>query len=440
MVASNELRRFLDALDSRRQRMLRFADANAQTSGDDPSQLHSDLTELREQLVVADEELRVQQEQLDQNRNLAAAVAGGYATLIQCTSDALVLTNESGAVLSASAQAQSLIAPVLGAAPRPIANWFTMPDRGAIRSAISTLKRSADRSVDLGTLTLRAADGPGAEVSVTAVVVLRLSDEQFRLVWSLTPVRVPGPTTEVTGERQVGGETDPGGLLIVAGQRLSTSRSLDDVLQSIIDGARSCFRAATFIDIYLADRQAAGRRRRWSDIPAQHLNDLQRGLGEGPALDALEGQETISADLPSDPRWPRLATVVPAALRASLTIPLYGEDRPAAALMLLSDRPHAFDIVDRQAVRLFGVQAGLALERTLTEESLRVAIRRREIVGPAIGVLAERYRIDTGAAMDALREASRTTNVKVTELASEILRTGRVPESVKRLIRTRTRA
>lgn len=435
-IASNELQQLVHALDSRRRRLLRWTEA----SGDDPSDIQAELTELSEHLLVAEEELRVQREQLDQNQAVATSIATSYATMVQWSADAVVLTNENGAVLSASQKAQTLVAPTQGAGPRPIPTWFALADRSTVRSGISILTRSDEPSLDLGILSLRGTDGPEAAAAVSVTRVLRLSERQCRLVWSFTPIAasesVPDPTSDFTCSDSLDVETELGRLSDI-GARLSRSRSVDEVLQTVADGARICFPAVRFADIYLPDRQAAGRGRRLADTPAQHLNALQRGLHEGPALDALTGRATISTDLPTDPRWPRLATVVPTYLRAAMALPLYRAGRPAAALMLLSDRPHAFDTVDRQAVHLFGVQAGLCLDRAVTEESLDGAIRRREIVGPAIGILAERYRIDTGAAVEALREASQRINVKVIELASEIVRTGRVPEAVEQSARSR---
>lgn len=109
---------------------------------------------------------------------------------------------------------------------------------------------------------------------------------------------------------------------------------------------------------YLPDRQAAGRTR-YGDVPAQHLMELQRGLGEGPA----------------SMHWPERKRVT------------------------------------------------------------RTAIAARETIGPAIGVRSESYYIDTDSAFQALRQASQATNIKVVELAADILQTRQVPEAVARTVR-----
>lgn len=212
---------------------------------------------------------------------------------------------------------------------------------------------------------------------------------------------------------------------------LSAAGSADEVLQGLTPGVRRCVPSVVFAGVYLPDRQLSGRAA-YGDAPAQHLIALQRGLGEGPALDALAGQDICSDDLGADLRWPRLATVIPASLRAGSAVPLYSAGHPIAALVLLSDRPRAIDPAAQQAARFFAIHAGLALERAITVDSLQQAIRARETVGPAIGILSERYHIDAGDALEALRQASQVTNTKVTELATRILQTGRTSEAVAR--------
>lgn len=215
---------------------------------------------------------------------------------------------------------------------------------------------------------------------------------------------------------------------------LSASGSADEVLQGLPPGICRCVPSVVFAGVYLPDRQLSGRAA-YGDAAAQHLIALQRGLGEGPALDALEGQDVFSDDLGADLRWPRLATVIPASLRAGAAVPLYSAGRPIAALVVLSDRPRAIDPAAQQTAHFFAIHAGLALERAITVNSLQQAIRARETVGPATGILAERYHIDVGDALEALRQASQATNTKVTELATQMLQTGRTPDAVARTVR-----
>jgi len=397
-------------------------------------QNRAELTELSEQLLVADEELRVQQEQLDQTRMVAESAASSYSRLVESSLEALVLTDENGAVIQASPPAQTLVGQVVGTPRLPIPAWFAAPHRRMVRSAISTLKRAGEQSLDLGWLPLRSGDSPAPEVFVSATVVLRVSDQRCRLLWRLAPIPAHGPglrvaeTTSREDSNAVGSDLGPLTDVVL---ELSQSRSVDEVLEAILVGVRRLIPRVVFSDVYLPDRKAVHRPRP-TDSPAQHLNDLQRGLDEGPAVDALAGQEAYSPDLPMDVRWPRLATVIPSNLRTGMAIPLNSASRPVAALVLVSDRPHALSSADQQLARIFALQSGLAVDRATTEESLRAAIHRRQIVGPAIGILAERYHIDTEAAIDALRETSQQTNIKMIELPADILRRRQIPTAVAR--------
>jgi len=337
----------------------------------------------------------------------------------------LVVTNQNGSVLRSSPSARSLIEQATIAPPRAIANWFPVSERNKVRSAIGTLTSSQARSTDLGRLTLGSSpEKIISDVQVSATVVLRLNERECRLLWRLT---APSEQADVGAAF---------GALPAVALRLATSRSVDEVLAATVDGVRTCVPSVVFADVYLRDRHAADRRQ-FGDTPAQHLNQLQRGLREGPAVDALAGREIWSTDLPNDLRWPRLATVIPTFLRAGMAIPLHGAHGPMAALVLVSGRAHAFDATVQRAARLFALHAGLALDRAITEEALRRAVDIRSAVGTATGVLAERYRIDADVAYAALRRASQDSNVKIIELAEEIVNTRQIPRLIDDLIRNR---
>jgi PAS domain S-box-containing protein len=433
VIPSEELQHFLDDLDDRRQRLLRLTGP----AGADAMAMRDELAELSERLMVADEELRVQQEELHQTRTVADSVSRGYADLVDSAADALVLTDENGAVLRSSRAARRLTGQGPSAALRPIATWFQVTDRAAVRAAISAAKRPGGGTVELGGMTVRKANGSQTGVLVTATVAVRLSERHSRLLWRLTPLESARPDLRVVPDDGAHEETDHGTddveRLTDVIIRLSRADCLDDVLVAIADGARSYVPSVVFADVYLSDRQAAERRS--GDSSLRHLNELQRGLGEGPALDALAGQEISSPDLQVDLRWPRLGTVVPTVLRAAMAFGLPVDGRPIGALTLVSDRVAGFDEHAERAARIYAVHAGLAVQRVVTEESLRRAMTARQRVGQAVGMLVERYGVDAETAFGLLRQASQATNTKVSRLAEELLRSGRVPDAVGRLAR-----
>jgi hypothetical protein len=55
---------------------------------------------------------------------------------------------------------------------------------------------------------------------------------------------------------------------------------------------------------------------------------------------------------------------------------------------------------------------------------LQIALDHRTMIGQAVGILSERYGIDTATAFDALRRVSSQTNRKLFEIAQELATTG----------------
>ena len=57
------------------------------------------------------------------------------------------------------------------------------------------------------------------------------------------------------------------------------------------------------------------------------------------------------------------------------------------------------------------------------QESLRGAIDTRDLIGQAKGILMERYHIDAVRAFEMLRELSQSENVKLVDIAKQVIDT-----------------
>jgi AmiR/NasT family two-component response regulator len=141
-------------------------------------------------------------------------------------------------------------------------------------------------------------------------------------------------------------------------------------------------------------------------------------------------------DLDNDLRWPRFAPQASAAgMRSMLALPLtaYGLH---GALNLYARYPAAFGVVDRAKATILASLAGLALSAAHSHEdeerradSLHVALSTRETIGEALGILMERERITADQAFDILRRASLHLNIKLQEVAQNLVDTGEKPDT-----------
>jgi hypothetical protein len=168
----------------------------------------------------------------------------------------------------------------------------------------------------------------------------------------------------------------------------------------------------------------------------RELDRLQSHAGEGPCLDAATlGSTVYAADLIDDTRWPTFApAAVAAGVRSVLAYSLSAGR--LSALNLYAHLPAAFGATDRAQAQLFATLARLALDTAESHaadsrntESLTAALRTRELIGQAQGILMERERITASQAFDLMRRASQRMNIKVRDIAEALVETGESPEA-----------
>jgi ANTAR domain/GAF domain len=211
--------------------------------------------------------------------------------------------------------------------------------------------------------------------------------------------------------------------------------TVQGTLQRIVDLAERAVDGCEAAGILLDDRgkviTAAA-----SSALVDVVDRLQIEANEGPCLDASNEKSTFyAADLIDDDRWPTFGpSAVAVGVRSVLAFSL-SDDRPSA-LNLYAKLPSAFGATDRAQGLLFATLARLALdsaeERAFEEKraiNLAEALRTRELIGQAQGILMERERITGDQAFDVLRRASQHMNIKLREVAETLIETGESPDT-----------
>lgn len=151
---------------------------------------------------------------------------------------------------------------------------------------------------------------------------------------------------------------------------------------------------------------------------------------DGPVIEALTFCEPRQlADTATDQRWPAFsAQLAESGYRSCLVLPLAARSEPTAALTLYSAQPHQFSEVSHDLVLLFALHAGVAFDnialyqdsRKLIEQ-LQNALKTRAIIGSAQGILMHRNSHDTATSFDAMRVASQNHNIKLRDLAAQVV-------------------
>ena len=155
------------------------------------------------------------------------------------------------------------------------------------------------------------------------------------------------------------------------------------------------------------------------------LDAAQYELQEGPCYDAaVDVAYVVSPHLAADERFPRYGPLaVEAGVRAQAGIRLFETPSPTAqgALNLYSRDVGSFEDISIVG-QLFAHQAALALDYAREIANLREAIRTRQLIGRAVGIVMERYGLNEQRAFAFLARVSQTRNVKLHLIAEELVR------------------
>lgn len=158
-----------------------------------------------------------------------------------------------------------------------------------------------------------------------------------------------------------------------------------------------------------------------TDTLVRQLDEVQYELEEGPCLDAVTEEElVVVGDLHADPRWPRYGRRAAAAgVRAQAAIRLRN-GRFVTGLNLYSAKINGISEPLDEA-RLVARHARVVLGYAGQLETLAGALDSRSDIGNAIGILMERYKIDSDRAFEFLVRVSKNTNTKLRILAQQII-------------------
>jgi GAF domain-containing protein len=165
--------------------------------------------------------------------------------------------------------------------------------------------------------------------------------------------------------------------------------------------------------------------------PPHVLDSLQNQTGEGPCIDAARDQSVIVIDnATTDSRWPRFnERAIELGLSSMLCVPLWVDRSRLGTLSFYSQKPDAFSVHHRRLAELYAAHAAIALADAQRTAQLQQALRNRDVIGQAKGILVERNKITSDAAFACLALASQHTNTKLIAVAHHLVETGELLDS-----------
>ena len=90
-------------------------------------------------------------------------------------------------------------------------------------------------------------------------------------------------------------------------------------------------------------------------------------------------------------------------------------------MTLYSRQPDAFDCEAEAVGAVLAAHAGVALATAREREHLQEALHSRDVIGQAKGILMIREGVDEDGAFDILRRASQRMNLKLREIAQQVV-------------------
>lgn len=167
-----------------------------------------------------------------------------------------------------------------------------------------------------------------------------------------------------------------------------------------------------------------------SDDLAATADRLQQEHREGPALDTLWDEESLYVpDLADDPRWPHWGPGLMelTGVRSVLTFRLFTLKDIIGALSMYSAKADAFTTEDKAEGQALAARIAIAVLAAQRLEQYESALDSRTIIAQACGLVMERYDIDGARAFALLTRLSQTQNIKVRDVAAELVLTRHLP-------------
>ena len=209
-----------------------------------------------------------------------------------------------------------------------------------------------------------------------------------------------------------------------AARTINEARTLEETLQTIAETALLSIPSVEHVGVsVLDDHGNAVTKAATSDLVIE-LDNLQYSLDEGPCVDSLRGSNLVAAPhIRHDQRWPRYVPgAVQHGLKAQLAVKLSLGDRvTVGGLNMYSTGSEDIDPQAPGIADLFATHAALALAKAQEIDDLQQALKTREVIGQAVGLLMQRYGLDPDGAFGFLVRSSSHSNTKVREVARQIV-------------------
>jgi anti-anti-sigma regulatory factor len=211
---------------------------------------------------------------------------------------------------------------------------------------------------------------------------------------------------------------------------------IDGALRLIVELARISIGGADGVSVSLL-RHGVLSTVAASDQTILAMDADQYATGEGPCVEAsIKGHWFHAESLDTETRWPAFTPQARGlGIKAILSSPLRAFEKPVGALNIYSRTAESFEVKDQESAAVFAQQASVILSDARagvsdTHMAIRFqeALRSREIITLAKGVIMEREGIDEEGAFSALLRLALYQGLPLRERAEAMVLSAKQPE------------
>jgi GAF domain-containing protein len=208
-----------------------------------------------------------------------------------------------------------------------------------------------------------------------------------------------------------------------ASESINHSRTFQDTLDAIVHATSTALPEFAHVSISVRNGDGTFGTEAGTDQLAWELDGVQYDLGEGPCVEAIEDEPVVVVQhLRHEQRWPRYVQEAMArGILSQVAVRLFTDNKHIAGLNLYSTERDEVSPCSAETARLFAIHAAIHLGHAQAEDQLNAALQSRKLIGQAVGILMERYRIDADRAFQFLVRASSTSNIKLRDVAEEVV-------------------
>ena len=211
--------------------------------------------------------------------------------------------------------------------------------------------------------------------------------------------------------------------LAAAATSINAARTVVERVLAVVRAAPGTVPGFDEVSISVTFHDGPVQTRAASSPLVERLDSVQYEAEEGPCFEAFTHPHVVLVpSTRAETRWPTyIERATQAGVTAQMAIPLRNGGEVRGALNLYSTTREGIDPEAPDIAALFATHVGLAMGWARNEEQLNEALATRKTIGQAIGIIMERYQIDDAKAFAFLARVSQTGNIKLRDVAQELV-------------------